>query len=67
MAARAIVEILPIMLALCLMLFNAHYAQNYAGIIGASLLHTVGGNDYCSYTSHIMCGTEAFLNVTLHL
>ena len=31
---------LPIMLALCSMLFNAHYAQNYAGInriIGASL------------------------------
>ena len=32
------IEILPIMLALCSMLFNAHYAQNYAGIIGASLL-----------------------------
>ena len=30
-------EILPIMPALCSMLFNVHYAQNYAGIIGASL------------------------------
>ena len=29
--------ILPIMLALCLMLSLTHYAQNYAGIIGASL------------------------------
>ena len=32
------VEILPIMPALCSMLFNAHYAQTYAGIIGASLI-----------------------------
>ena len=31
-------EILPIMLALCSMLLNAHYTQNYAGIIGASLV-----------------------------
>ena len=31
-------EILPIMLALCSMPFHAHYAQNYAGIIGASLM-----------------------------
>ena len=30
-------EILPIMLALCLMLSATYYAQNYAGIIGASL------------------------------
>ena len=28
----------PIMLALCLMLFFTYYAQNYAGIIGSSLL-----------------------------
>ena len=36
-AWRRALEILPIMPALCSMLFNAHYAQNYAGIIGASL------------------------------
>ena len=30
--------ILPIMLSLCLMLLLTYYAQNYAGIIGASLL-----------------------------
>ena len=30
--------IFPIMLALCLMLSVTHYAQNYAGIIGKSLL-----------------------------
>ena len=30
---------LPIMLALCLMLLGTYYAQNYAGIIGRSLLH----------------------------
>ena len=27
----------PIMLSLCLMLFSTHYAENYAGIIGAGL------------------------------
>ena len=31
-------EILPTMPALCSMLFDAHYAPNYAGIIGSSLL-----------------------------
>ena len=31
-------KILPIMLALCLMLLLSYYAQNYAGIIGSSLL-----------------------------
>ena len=30
----------PIMLALCLMLLLTHYAQNYAGMIGGSLLIT---------------------------
>ena len=35
-------EILPIMPALCSMLFNAHYAQNYAGIIGTSLICGIG-------------------------
>ena len=30
--------IFPIMLALCLMLSVTHYAQNYAGIIGGSLV-----------------------------
>ena len=31
-------KIFPIMLALCLMLSMTYYAQNYAGIIGWSLL-----------------------------
>ena len=31
-------EGLPIMLALCFMLWHAYYAQNYAGIIDAGLL-----------------------------
>ena len=35
-------QILPIMLALCLMLLPSYYAQNYAGIIGLSLLLFVG-------------------------
>ena len=30
-------EGLPIMLALCFMLWHAYYAQNYAGIIDAGL------------------------------
>ena len=34
-------EILSIIPALCSMLFNAHYTQNYAGIIGASLYLTI--------------------------
>ena len=38
-------EILPIMPVLCSMLFNAHYAQNYAGIIGASLVITLNANN----------------------
>ena len=29
---------LPIMLALCLMLLGTYYVQNYAGIIGRSLV-----------------------------
>ena len=31
-------QIFPIMLALCLMLSVTYYAQNYAGIIGWSLI-----------------------------
>ena len=31
-------QFLPIMLALCSMLLPCYYAQNYAGIIGSSLL-----------------------------
>ena len=31
-------EGLPIMLALCLMLWHAYYAQNYAGIIDVGLV-----------------------------
>ena len=33
-------QTLPIMLALCLMLLGTYYAQNYAGIIGRSLVLT---------------------------
>ena len=33
-------EGLPIMLALCFMLWHAYYAQNYAGIIDAGLDYT---------------------------
>ena len=32
---------LPIMLALCLMLFSTYYAPNYASIVGASLVSSV--------------------------
>ena len=35
LAWRCALEILLIMPALCSMLFNAHYAQNYGAIIGA--------------------------------
>ena len=38
MAARARNFAYYAMPALCSMLYNAHYAQNYAGIIGASLV-----------------------------
>ena len=41
-------EILPIMPALCSMLFNAYYAQNYAGIIGASLVSGADKQKNCS-------------------
>ena len=34
-------KIFPTMLALCLMLSVTYYAQNYAGIIGWSLLQTL--------------------------
>ena len=49
----------PIMLALCLILSMTHYAQNYAVIIGGSLLHC--NHDYfirviiIQPTSLIMC------------
>ena len=42
-------EILPIMLALCLMLCHAYYAQTYTGIIGTSLVCT------CVYLCVCMC------------
>ena len=35
-----LVRILTIMSSLCLMFFNAYYAQNYAGVIGTSLTIT---------------------------
>ena len=38
-------EGLPIMLALCFMLWHAYYAQNYAGIIDAGLTLTGSGRD----------------------
>ena len=34
-------NILPIMQALCLMFLPSYYAQNYAGIIGSSLVYYV--------------------------
>ena len=34
-----ITKFLPIILALYLMLLPSYYAQNYAGIIGSSLMH----------------------------
>ena len=37
---------LPIMLALCLMLLSSYYAQNYAGIIGSSLVRVVTMHEY---------------------
>ena len=33
-----LLENLPIMLVLCLMFLHASYAQNYAGVIGTSLM-----------------------------
>ena len=38
-------KIFPIMLALCLMLSLTYYAQNYAGIIGWSLI--TSGTMWC--------------------
>ena len=32
-------QMVPILLALCLMLLATYYAQNYAGIIGLSLMY----------------------------
>ena len=40
---------LPIMLALCLMLFSTYYAQNYAGIIGSGL-HIMTYGSYIATT-----------------
>ena len=52
-------EILPIMPALCSMLFNAHYAQNYGSKIGTSLTEMAvslsSNNDkHNNYTDIIM-------------
>ena len=38
------IKILPIILAICLMLLPSYYAQNYAGIIGSSLM--MGNHNY---------------------
>ena len=66
---------LPIMLALCLMLLPCYYAQNYAGIIGSSLLtnhHTCEENkaiarSYGSITPRIITmvrlADEKFVNL----
>ena len=40
----AMCKTLPIMLALCLLLFSTYYPHNYASIIGAGLLY--GGGAY---------------------
>ena len=37
---KSVFKNLPIMLALCLMLSETYYAQNYAGIIGLGLVST---------------------------
>ena len=45
-------EISPIMLALCFMLSSPHYAKNYAGIIDSSLV-------MCStHVSHVLTGNR---------
>ena len=41
-------KLLPIMLALCLMLSETYYAQNYTGTIGGSL-HTNHNNNYANH------------------
>ena len=43
-------QTLPIMLALCLMLLGTYYAQNYAGIIGASLFCVALVCQKCAYS-----------------
>ena len=47
---------LPIMLALCLMLLGTYYAQNYAGIIGRSLVNLKNLKEivYVNYNSHFV-------------
>ena len=45
---------LPIMLALCLMLLGTYYAQNYAGIIGRSLIIANHENKLCNVISIIL-------------
>ena len=51
-------EGLPIMLALCFMLWHAYYAQNYAGIIDAGLpvtyLVTVGDKIRFCHADHLL-------------
>ena len=66
----------PIMLALCLMLLGTYYAQNYAGIIGRSLLkvyvaHTHPSMHYNKYScmSRIYCSlyeSASFASVHNH-
>ena len=46
-------EGLPIMLALCFMLWHAYYAQNYAGIIDAGLLPALPKIAYAHRFSNI--------------
>ena len=47
-------EGLPIMLALCFMLWYAYYAQNYAGIINAGLLHTQNKRSFMTQKSPLL-------------
>ena len=74
-----ILENRPIMLALCLMLLLAYYAQNYVGIIGTSLVlfsctfillvlsHTLAALWWCILHLDRMSCTRHHVCVTMHV
>ena len=49
------IEGLPIMLALCFMLWHAYYAKNHAGIIDAGLLSIPLGCIQLTYIKVLIC------------
>ena len=51
---------LPIMLALCLMLLGTYYAQNYAGIIGRSLMPADSVTSVLKRFSHQRCSPSFY-------